>query len=158
MDVTPLFFDNVWDGFNTVNGRTVTPDTTFDSLQATIRNNGELPQVSDFECRYRILKGSSVVYAESITISGLTLSEERILTFPGSFQAGDTGKYTLEALVKAGDQIPDNDTLYGSFYVVNPSPLSLSTAQKFYSPYTEITGTSSGLHDDDAIYSLLIRV
>lgn len=102
------------------NGETIPTGVMF-SPQARFTNNGTAAQ-TNVTVRYRILDASmTVVYNQTANISNINPLQNVIVTFPSTSIAA-AGVYTIEASSElAGDTVPGNDLITGTFNTVAPA-------------------------------------
>lgn len=128
-------------------GTPMTPVASFRSLSTQAQSDS-------FNVEFRILSGSTEVYAVTKRIPGLGVGETRQVNFGVPFTADSAGVFTTQAISAAGDQDPTNDTISGTYTVVLAPDIYVFDVEKGSCPYTEITGGSAGPAGDDAVLAV----
>jgi hypothetical protein len=100
------------------NGATI-PAGSF-TPQARFTNNGTATQTS-VTVRYRIIDSSmTVIYNQTASIPTIAPLQSVVVSFP-SAMVPNPGTYSMEASAElAGDTVPGNDTISGTFTTVTP--------------------------------------
>jgi len=104
---------------NPANGATISTGATF-TPQAKFTNNGTATQTS-VTVRFKITDASmAVIYNQTATIPTIAPLQSVIVSFP-STSISSPGAYTMQASAElAGDSVPGNDSISGSFTAVAP--------------------------------------
>lgn len=101
------------------NGSTIPTGSNF-SPQAKFTNNGTATQTS-VTVRFKIVDSSMArIYNQTATIASIAPLQSVTVTFPSTAIASP-GAYTMQASSElAGDSVPANDSISGSFNTVSP--------------------------------------
>jgi hypothetical protein len=102
-----------------VNGSTIPTGATF-GPQAKFTNNGTAAQ-TNVTVRFKIIDSSmSTIYNQTATIASIAPLQSVTVTFP-STSVASAGTYSMQASAElAGDSVPSNDSISGTFNTVSP--------------------------------------